>query len=551
MNHPQSKIFRRIFFILLFMASTASAQDWDFDKVKIETIKAAGCAHMLKGAGGNIGVCAGDDGVFLIDDQFAPLTEKIRAAIAKISDKNIRFLINTHWHFDHVGGNESIGESGAVIVAHENVRNRMSSDQFIGFFQKNVPAAPESALPIITFSRDLTFHLNGEEIHVFHVKNAHTDGDAIVYFKNANVIHTGDIYFEGIYPFIDTSSRGTVDGVIKAVERILDIIDDDTKVIPGHGPMSNKAGLADYLYMLVNLKEAVVKQIQKGKTIEEIQSSQAAREFDEKLGHGFLTSDQFLAILYEDLEKKAKDKIKPSFTNFMGMKFVYIKPGSFMMGSPLDEPERHDMEEKHRVTLTKGYYLQTTEVTQSQWRALMGENPSRFKDCGDDCPVENVSWEDAHEFLKRLNKRESEGGKYRLPTEAEWERAARAGTGTPFYFGECLSTDQANYDGSRPLKDCDQGERRETTVPVASFEPNALGLYDMHGNVWEWCGDWHSVYPEWSVANPVGPETGFRRVLRGGGWTHGARDARSANRRRYEPDYRWRDAGFRLAWSHK
>jgi glyoxylase-like metal-dependent hydrolase (beta-lactamase superfamily II) len=261
---------------------------------------------MLLGSGGNIGVLAGDDGVFLVDDQFAPLTKKIKGAIGKISDQEIRFVINTHWHFDHVGGNENLGETGSVIIAHENVRKRMSTDQFIEFFQKKVPAWPKVALPIITFTQDLTFHLNGEDIHVFHVNNAHTDGDAIVYFRNSNVIHTGDIYFAGIYPFIDTSTHGSVNGVIDAAQHILAIIDDDTKVIPGHGPLSNKAELSAYVDMLISLRAKITKQISDGKTLEDIQNTKPAQEFDEKWGHGMLTSDKFVQILYTDLSVNRK-----------------------------------------------------------------------------------------------------------------------------------------------------------------------------------------------------------------------------------------------------
>ncbi len=295
-----------VFCILLFTVSTAFGQDQEFDKVKIKTVKAAENVHMLMGSGGNIGACTGDDGVFLVDDQFAPLTEKIKAAIGKISNKDIRFLINTHWHFDHVGGNENIGEAGAVIIAHENVRNRMSTDQFIDFFQKQFPASPKIALPIITFTQDLTFHLNEDEIHVFHVKNAHTDGDAIVYFRNSNVIHTGDIYFAGLYPFIDTGSHGSVNGVIDAARYVLSIINDDTKVIPGHGHLSNKAELNGYVDMLINLRDKISKHISEGKTLKEIQTAKPTQEFDEKWGHGFLSPDQFVQILYNDLSRNKK-----------------------------------------------------------------------------------------------------------------------------------------------------------------------------------------------------------------------------------------------------
>ena len=304
MNYRRTIISSFIFCIVLLSVSSAFGQD--YDKVQIKTVKTSGNVYMLMGSGGNIGVLTGDDGVFLVDDQFAPLTKKIKDAIGKISDKEIRFLINTHWHFDHVGGNENLGETGSVIIAHENVRKRMSTDQFIEFFQKKVPASPKVALPIITFTQDLMFHLNGEDIHVFHVNNAHTDGDSIVYFRNSNVIHTGDIYFAGIYPFIDTSSHGSVNGVIDAAQHILSIIDDDTKVIPGHGLLSNKAELRAYVDMLFSLRAKIAKLISDGKTLAEIQKTKPAQEFDEKWGHGMLTSDKFVQILYTDLSVNRK-----------------------------------------------------------------------------------------------------------------------------------------------------------------------------------------------------------------------------------------------------
>lgn len=276
------------------------------DILHYQTVKLSENVYMLLGSGGNIGVYAGEDGVFLVDDQFAPLTKKIKAAIGKISDKKIRFVINTHWHFDHVGGNENLGEMGSVIIAHENVRKRMSTDQFIEFFQKKIPASPKVALPIITFTKDLVFHLNGENIHVFHVNNAHTDGDAIVYFRNSNVIHTGDIYFAGLYPFIDTSAHGSVNGVIDAAQYVLSIINDDTKVIPGHGPLSNKAELRAYVDMLISVRAKISKQISDGKTIEEIQRTKPTQAFDKKWGHGMLTPDQFVQILYKDLSMNRK-----------------------------------------------------------------------------------------------------------------------------------------------------------------------------------------------------------------------------------------------------
>jgi len=230
-----------------------------------------------------------------------------------------------------------------------------------------------------------------------------------------------------------------------------------------------------------------------------------------------------------------------SLTNSLGMKFVYIKPGTFMMGTPSGYNNK-----QHKVTLTRGFYMQTTEVTQGQWKAVMGNNPSRFKQ-GDDYPVEYVSWDDVQEFIEKLNKREDED-RYRLPTEAEWEYACRAGTTTPFSFGMCLSTEQANYDGNYPLDGCSKGRYRDKTVSVASFSPNAWGLYDMHGNVEEWCQDRFGDYPSDSVIDPKGPSWwGSIRVDRGGSWYRDARYCRSAYRCSYLPGYRDDYLGFRLS----
>lgn len=233
-----------------------------------------------------------------------------------------------------------------------------------------------------------------------------------------------------------------------------------------------------------------------------------------------------------------------AITNSLGMKFVFIESGTFMMGSPEDEPERANHETPHHVTLTNAFYMQATEVTQGQWRAVMGSNPSFFSRCGDDCPVELVSWDDVQVFIAALNTRGE--GVYRMPTEAEWEYAARAGTTTPFHNGECLSADQANYRGDRPLENCPPGEYRGKPLPVASFPPNAWGLYDMHGNVREWVQDWDGNYPAKAVVDPTGPASGSRRVERGGSWFYHAGECRSAYRGSIRPGGTSYDLGFRL-----
>jgi len=225
------------------------------------------------------------------------------------------------------------------------------------------------------------------------------------------------------------------------------------------------------------------------------------------------------------------------------MKFVYIDSGTFTMGSPKNEPERKMDEREHQVILTQGFYMQTTEVTQRQWRAVMHSNPSRFTDCGPDCPVEKVSWDDTMAFINKLNQMDKKAT-CRLPTEAEWEYAARAGTKTPFAFGDCLSTDQANYNGTEPYDGCPKGRIRKTTMNVGSFKPNTWDLFDMHGNVWEWCQDWYGDYQE--GVDPKGLPSGTLRVVRGGGWAFPAGMCRAASRHGIKPGDRDNKLGFRL-----
>jgi formylglycine-generating enzyme len=244
-------------------------------------------------------------------------------------------------------------------------------------------------------------------------------------------------------------------------------------------------------------------------------------------------------------EQGREDERKKAITNDLGMTFVWIDPGAFQMGSPRSEQGRYDDEAQHPVTLTKGFYLQTTEVTQGQWKKLMGNNPSFFKECGDNCPVEQVSWADVQAFINRLNKKT--GRTYRLPTEAEWEYACRAGATGPFNTGDCLTDAQANYDSKYPLYGCPKGQLRGKPLPVKSLPPNAWGLYDMHGNVWEWCADWYGDYPAGADSDPTGPKSSASRVNRGGCWNRDAVYCRSAARSDDAPDSRFNNLGFRLA----
>jgi len=278
------------------VANAEKASD-KFDKVEIKTIELGHGIYMLMGSGGNIGVSVGDDGVFMIDDQFAPLAPKIKTAIAKLSKKPVKFMINTHWHFDHTGGNESFAKDGVVIVAHNNVRKRMSKDGFIKAFNKKVPASPKVALPIISFNDEITFHLNSLDIEVVHKSNAHTDGDSLVIFKSANVIHMGDTFFNGLYPFIDASSEGSINGMIKAADYVLSIADDKTKIIPGHGPLGDKKSLKAYRTMLVTVRDRMQKLMDEGKSLEQIIALKPNADFDKTWGQAFLKADVFLKIL--------------------------------------------------------------------------------------------------------------------------------------------------------------------------------------------------------------------------------------------------------------
>lgn len=243
---------------------------------------------------------------------------------------------------------------------------------------------------------------------------------------------------------------------------------------------------------------------------------------------------------------KPENKIPEPFQNSIGMHFVWIPPGHFSMGASSEDPYGNDNEIIRYVTLSKGFFMMTTEVSQSQWKMVMGDNPSGFRRCGDDCPVERVSWDAVQEFIKKLQALDS-SLIYRLPTEAEWEYAARGGSDGPFAFGSCLGTDQANYNGTQPLEGCEAGIYRKGPVPVGRFEANAFGLYDMHGNVWEWCQDVYAPYGSGQkVKDPLYEGPGYERVIRGGSWYGSEASCRSAGRGRYAPDRGFNSIGFRL-----
>jgi cyclase len=286
----------------LVLALPAMAQR-DYSKVEIRTTRLGDTTYMMQGAGGNLGLSIGDDAVFLIDDQYAPLSEKIVAAIAKLTPKPVKFVVNTHWHSDHTGGNENFATAGAIVVAHENVRHRLSSDQFLEFFKITEKAAPRVALPVVTFAGSVTFHLNGDEIRVLHVPRAHTDGDAMVHFVRTDVLHTGDVFWNGLFPFIDTASGGTLDGTIAACDRALAIAKDSTRIIPGHGPLSDKAGLKAYRDMLAVVAERIGKLVAAGKTPEEVEAARPLDDLEEKWGKGSIKAGTFSRMVAHNILK--------------------------------------------------------------------------------------------------------------------------------------------------------------------------------------------------------------------------------------------------------
>ena len=282
--------------LLLLLGSVGAAQR-DYSKVTIKTTHVAGSIYMLEGSGGNIGVSAGEDGILIVDDQFAPLADKIRAALAKINKGDLQFVLNTHWHGDHVGGNVEFGRE-ASIVAHTNVRRRLSTVQKL--FDKTYDPLPKHGLPVITFDDSLSIHFNGEEIHVLHFPHGHTDGDCVVFFKKSNVVHMGDHHFAGMFPFVDLDHGGDVVGMARNVKAVIDRMPPDVKIIPGHGPLSTLDDLKAYHHMLTGTTAFVRKRMDESKTVEQITAEGLPSEWD-AWGKGFIKPDKWIDTIYKSL----------------------------------------------------------------------------------------------------------------------------------------------------------------------------------------------------------------------------------------------------------
>jgi glyoxylase-like metal-dependent hydrolase (beta-lactamase superfamily II) len=292
----------RVAAVVLFAGSLLCGQDQDFSKVQIKVSKVAGNVYMLQGAGGNIGASVGDDGIVVVDDQYAPLADRIQAALKGITDKPVRFIINTHYHGDHTGGNEFF-QKQAPIIAHDNVRKRLEEGGAAGnggSVHFDAKPQPKGALPIITFDHDVTVHLNGEDIRALHFPAGHTDGDSVIYFPKSNVVHMGDDFVTYGFPFIDVDSGGSIDGMISGVGNAIAQLPADVKIIPGHGQVSNLDDVRAYVKMLKETRAAVQDALDKKMTLEQMKEKKVLDPW-KKYSGDFVSEDVFLETLYNSL----------------------------------------------------------------------------------------------------------------------------------------------------------------------------------------------------------------------------------------------------------
>ncbi len=288
------------FLMLAIPLILAAQRDWDAIEIKTNPINDR--ISYLEGSGGNIGVLHGPEGIMIVDDQYAQLSEKIRIALSELSGSDLRFILNTHYHGDHTGGNENLSKDGATIVAHENVRKRLGTTFYSDLWERDIEAKPESFWPIVTFKSELTFYLNGEEIQIIHIPEAHTDGDILIHFKSSNILHTGDAFVRYGYPFIDVAAGGTMDGFIKAQEKILEVADADTKIIPGHGQISSIADVKELKQMLEETRKIVFEMKVARKSLNDCISAKPLADYHERWNGSFITSDLFVRIIYESIK---------------------------------------------------------------------------------------------------------------------------------------------------------------------------------------------------------------------------------------------------------
>lgn len=284
---------------LLATIGSVSAQD---NKVEFTRFQLSDTVYMLMGAGGNVGISTGADGLYIIDDQIKPVTSQLLDAIKEINDAPIRFVINTHYHGDHTGGNETIGGEGAVIISHDNIRNRMNSEQVNIFLGNTTPAYPAQALPVLTFNDQMSLHLNGESATAYYVANGHTDGDSIIHFPVSNVIHMGDMHFNGLYPFVDLDAGGSIQGMIAAADLGLSLANESTHIIPGHGPLATVEDLKNYRTYLAKATANVQKLIDQGLDLQQAIAAKPTKEWDESLGKAWITPAQFVTFIYNSLK---------------------------------------------------------------------------------------------------------------------------------------------------------------------------------------------------------------------------------------------------------
>jgi glyoxylase-like metal-dependent hydrolase (beta-lactamase superfamily II) len=291
------------FLAAALIVSTPTLAQEDFAAVQIQTVPVAAGLYLLVGQGGNIALSTGSDGAFIVDTQYAPLSDKIQAAVTAAGGGAVEFVVNTHWHGDHSGGNENFGNAGATIMAHDNVQARMSTSQVSSLDGQTTPPSPPAAIPVVTYPSRMTFHWNGNAINLIHVPNAHTDGDSVVHFTNLNAFHMGDTFFNGMFPYIDVNSGGSLEGIIAAANEVLDRSNAETKIIPGHGPLATPADLRKYMEVLSAVRDRMQTLIDQGRSEDEVVAADPTEEWDASWGAGFMNPESFTRFAYKSMTR--------------------------------------------------------------------------------------------------------------------------------------------------------------------------------------------------------------------------------------------------------